>query len=179
MLYVVDEVSGVTHLDNVMYVVCRWSSTIRLYNTDTQSPLSVINVDGMEDPQDVVVCRDDRQLYIAELFCIWRVSADDQSYVKWLTTKPFLCYSLSLTSRRLLVTSWPAPRLRQYNTADRQLLREVSMPHYVRSVRHSAETTRGTLVVGHHGTPDDEIRNAVSELFSFVTQLSTRYTAAR
>ena len=87
MLYVLDDVSGVTYLDNIMYVVCYKSSTIRLYNTDTLSRLRVvINVKGMILPCDIVVCRHDRQLYVAdEACCIWRVSVDDHSYVKWLT----------------------------------------------------------------------------------------------
>jgi len=86
MPYVVDSVHGVTVLDNIMYVVC-WESTILLYNTDTYSPLDVvINVSGMKRPWDIVVCRDDRQLYVADLHnCIWRVSADDYSdQEKWL-----------------------------------------------------------------------------------------------
>ena len=89
MLYVVVWVTGLTCLDDVMYVVCVWSSTIRLYNTDTYSPLDVvINVDGMRDPHDIVVFRHDRQLYVADCYdCIWRVSVDDKSYVKWLPTQ--------------------------------------------------------------------------------------------
>jgi len=155
----------VTRLDDAIYVVCRESSTIRLYNTDSQSPLNVINVKGMNNPRDIVVCCDDRQLYIAEPRCIWRVSVDDLSYVKWLTTQSFYCRSLSLTSRRLLVTSlhhpvlWPTPRLYQYNTTARQLLRVVSMLQDM-SLYHGVETTRGTFVVGQWV--------AVSELFSFV-----------
>jgi len=169
VLYVVDSVSGVTHLDNIVYVVCLGSSTIHLYNTDSQSPLNVINVDGMKYPHDIVVCRDDRQLYIAEPRCIWRVSVDDQSYVKWLTTdESFDCYSLSLTSRRLLVTSYLPPGLHQYNTTNRQLLRVVSMPQYMYALSHGVETTRGTFVVGHRGTAEDRRQWAVSELFSFV-----------
>ena len=170
MLYVVDVVSGVTHLDNIMYVVCGGSSTIRLYNTDSQSPLNVINVDGMTDPFDIVICRDDRQLYIAEPRCIWRVSVDDQSYVKWLTTdESFHCRSLSLTTRRLLVTSRLPPGLHQYNTTNRQLLRVVSMPQYMRELYHGVETTRGTFIVGHRGTAEHRGQYAVSELFSFVS----------
>jgi len=170
LLYVVVLVSGVTHLDNVLYVVSGWSSTIRLYNTDSQSPLNVITVDGMKDPLDIVVCRDDRQLYIAELHCIWRVSVDDQSYVKWLTTgESFHCYTLSLTSRRLLVTSYRPPGLRHYNTTNRQL-RVVSTPQYM-TLYHGVETTRGTFVIGYSGTAEDRWRQyAVSELFSFVCQ---------
>jgi len=182
MLYVVglDVVSGVAVLDNIMYVVCERSSTIRLYNTDTHSQLDVvIDVKGMKLPRDMVVCRHDRQLYVADwdcffshCQCIWRVSVDDDhSYVKWLsidsTTDEFTVDTLSVTSRRLLVTShrWSCrPRLRQYITTDRpQLLRVVELPHYMWWVCHGVETTRGTFVVGHWGTSQQW---AVSELCS-------------
>jgi len=159
-------------LDNIMYVVCGLSSTIRLYNTDTHSPLDVvINVKGMKDPRDIVVCRDDRQLYVADSFCIWRVSVSDHTYVKGLstesTTDRFVVTALSVTSRRLLVTSWQSRRLRQYSTTDRQLLRVVELPQYMSEVYHGVETTRGTFVVGHWGTSQDKwLQWAVSELFS-------------
>jgi len=173
MLYVVVWVTtGLTCLDDVMYVVCAGSSTIRLYNTDTFSPLDVvINVDGMRDPRDIVVCRHDRQLYVVDWQSIWRVSVDDKSYVEWLTqsmTDRFYVESLSLTSRRLIVTSspWlPSRSLRQYDTTDTQLLCVVSLPGYVRYVYHGVETTHGTFVVAHEGTAEDREQNAVSELF--------------
>ena len=175
MLYVVGVVRGVTCLDNIMYVVCAESSTIRLYNTDTFSPLDVvINVDGMRNPRDIVVCRHDRQLYVAERYCIWRVSVDDKSYVKWLTlsmTDRFAVDSLSLTSRRLIVTSYPR-RLRQYDTTDTQLLCVVSLPGYVWRVYHGVKTTHGTFVVGHEGTAEDKGQDAVSELFRLCHVLS-------
>ena len=119
---------------------------------------------------DIVVCRDDRQLYVADWrYCIWRVSVSDCTYVKWLsiesTTDRFYVEALSVTSRRLLVTSWPS-RLRQYSTTDRQLLRVVELPQYVEYVNHGVETTRGTFVVGHQGTSQDKRQTAVSELFS-------------
>ena len=163
-------------LDNIMYVVCEWSSTIRLYNVDTCSQLdAVIDVEGMINPQDIVLCRDDRQLYVADWgyrtdwSCIWRVSCDDHSYVKWLSTgstTDALATALSLTSRRLLVTSWRSRRLHQYSTTDRQLLRVVELPQYVSEVRHGVETTRGTFVVGHQGTSQNQRQSAVSELLS-------------
>ena len=118
MLHVVGLVRGVTYLDNIMYVVCDWSSTIRLYNADTYSPLDVvIDVDGMKNPRDMVVSHDDHQLFIADWCnpCIWRVSVVDQSYVKWLTSEStgHRFNSLSLTSRRLLVTSRYSRHLHQ------------------------------------------------------------------
>jgi len=170
MLYVVGDVTGVTYLDNIMYVVCRWSSTILLYNTDTLSPLDVvINVTGMKHTRDIVVCRHDRQLYVADYdYCIWRVSIDDHSYVKSMTTQSstdkFTVNKLSLTSRRLLVTSRQPPTLRQYSTVDSQLLHHIPLPQYVRGLYHAVETTRQTFVVGHHGTSPDKWPFAVSEL---------------
>jgi len=174
MSYVVGLVTGVTVIDNIMYVVSRESSTILLYSTDTYSPLDVvINVDGMKCPTDIVVCRDDRQLYVADWpYCIWRVSVDHHSdQEKWLptesTTHTFHVDTLSVTSRRLLVTSLYHLSLHQYSTTDRQLLRVIQLPGYVEYLYHGVETTRGTFVVCHFGTAQDWRQYAVSELFRF------------
>jgi len=172
MSYVVANVTGVTVLDDIMYVVYEQSSTILLYNKDTFRPLDiVIKVDGMNGPCDIVVC--DRQLYVADFYCIciWRVSVDDHSYVKWLstesTTDEFYVNALSVTSQHLLVTSQRPPSLRQYNTSDEQLLRVVELPRYVNELHHGVETTRGTFVIGHLGMSQDKKQYAVSELFRF------------
>jgi len=167
-----DNVQGVTQLHNVVYVVCSGSSVINTFNADTLSPLGEhIRVAGMTCPTDMVACRDDRQLYVADYnYCIWRVSADHHSYVKWLPTKSttgkFHVNRLSVTSRRLLVTSHP-PTIRQYSTTDRQLLRVITMPGYVKELFHGVETTRRTFVVGHKGTPLKKELSAVSKIFRF------------
>jgi len=170
MLYVVGDVmAAVTHLDNIMYVVCHGSSAIRLYNTDTLSPLDVVNdITGMTDPYDIVVCRHDRQLYVADWdYCIWRVSVDDYSHVKWLNTQ-FTVRSLSMTSRKLLVTSEQPPNVRQYSATNNELLRVVKLPQYMKDVRHAVETTHGTFVVCHEGKSQHKKRQyAVSELLRF------------
>jgi len=171
MLYVVGRVCGVTYLDNIMYVVCDKSSTIRLYNKDTLSRLRVVNnVEGMILPRDIVVYRHDRQLYVAECYCIWRVSVDDHSYVKWLTTQSstdrFHVTKLSLTKRRLLVTSsHDPPTVRQYSTTNKELLCVVQLSQFVKYLRHAVETTHGTFVICHQGTLEDKEQHAVSELF--------------
>jgi len=174
---------GVTVLDNIMYVVCEKSSVISMYSIDTLSPLGKdIHVEGMNDPMDIVVCLDDRQLYAADWgdqpvdHCIWRVSADNHSYVKWLptesTTDAFRVRTLSVTSRRLLVTSYPRS-LRQYSTTDRQLLRVVQMP--VDRLYHGVETTHDTFVISHRDTAQDKEQYAVSELFIYCFSLSLKY----
>jgi len=171
---IVDRVIGVTRLDNVLYVVCRDSSIIKTYTADTLSPLSEdIHVKGMSDPRDIVVCRHDRQLYVADKDCIWRVSVDDHSYVKWLpstdsTTDTFHVTTLSMTSQHLLVTSLRPPTVHQYDTTNKQLLCVVELPQYVTNVYHAVETTHGTFVVCYQGTSQDVWGQcAVSELLRF------------
>jgi len=175
-------VIGVTQLDNALYVVCHESSIIKTYTTDTLSPLSEdIHVKGMKDPRDIVVCRHDRQLYVADWDCIWRVSPDDHSYIKWLsstdlTTHTFDVNTLSMTSRRLLVTSDEPPAVRQYDTTNKQLLCVVKLPRYVKVVNHAVETTHDTFVVCHQGTSQDERQREVSELLRFVTYCNISIT---
>ena len=169
---------GISQLDNIVYVVLHQCAIIKTYTADTLSPLGEdIHVEGMREPQDIVVCRHDRQLYVADcdLFdskhnCIWRVSVDDRSYVKWLTlssTDTFLVNTLSLTSRHLLVTSSKSRTVRQYSTMNKELLCVVDLSQYVKRLRRAVETTHDTFVVFHKGTSQDELQWAVSELFRF------------
>jgi len=179
--YIVGEAQlrGVTQLDNIVYLVAEECSIIKTF-TDTLSPLADIHVEGMRDPVDIVACRYDRQLYVAANHsCIWRVSVDTQAYVKWLPTESsadkFRVEKLSLTSRGLLVTSPYPPRLFEYSKTDKELLRVVKMPEYVDRMIHGVETTRGTFVVSHSQTkdlPENELKLAVSEMFSYYQLLS-------
>ena len=163
-------------MGDIAYVVCEESSVINMYTADTLSPFSEgIHVEGMRDPTDIVACRHDRQLYVAANWnCIWRVSADDRSYVNWLPTGspthafPFRIYKMSVTSRGLLVTSSQPPALYEYNAVDGQRLRAVQLPQFVGELEHGVETSRGTFVVGHRGTSRDKWQHAVSEPFSVV-----------
>ena len=153
-----------------MYVVCADSEAIHTYKADTLSPSGKdIHVKGMSNPTDIVACRRDRQLYVADWSrpsCIWQVSADDRRVVKWPTTDNFEIWSLSMKSRRLLVTSPPRSLLR-YNTKDKKALPVIELPMFVKTLLHSIETTRGTFVVCHQGTSQDEEQFAVSERFGF------------
>ena len=169
MLYVVGSVYGVTQLGSILFVVCSGSSVIKTFSVDTLSPLGEdIHVEGMRNPIDIVVCSDG-ELYVADYYCIWRVSSD-HSYVKWLptesTTDRFRVDTLSVTSRGLLVTSLMGPpSLREYSTTDRQLLHHV-LPGYVQQLYHGVETSRETFVICHRFTAEREWQYAVSELFS-------------
>jgi len=165
MLYVVDRVvRGIAVLNNVMYVVCEKSSIISRYSADTLSPLSEdIHVEGMTDPIDMAVCRHDRQLYVLTMSkCIYCVSTQVPSqYEQWLTVRSTgAVYGISVTSRRVLVTSDPRS-LHQYNTTDGQP-RVVQLPKFVRALFHAVESTRETFIVSHLGIEQSEWQYAVS-----------------
>jgi len=173
MFYVEEAVSGVAQLGNVVYVIVlttAYYSIIKMYTADTLVPLGEgIHVEGMSYPSDIVACHRDHQLYIADFnYCIWRVSADDHSYMKWLPSDPLDTldvYTFSLRSRHLLVTS-DSRTVRQYSTSDRQLLRVVELPSYMGELHHAVETPRGTFVICHQDTSHNhEEQHAVSGLF--------------
>ena len=165
-------VAGFTCLDDKLYVVHKSSHRIHVLMADTLSEVSVITVDGLQDPTDIVACRDDHQLYVIEWgrstsdvgSSIWRVSAANPSDCeKWFTDDAIKAFcTLSLTSRRLLVTLQWCDSLRQYSTTNRQLLRVIEFPHSTKRLTHAAETTRGTFVVVWQAAP-----SVVRELFSF------------
>ena len=162
--FVVGWATGVAQLDNVVYVLAsRHSPFIKTFNADTLSPLNNdIHVKGMTRPRDMVVCRTQRQLLIAEPQCIWRVSVDQLQNEKWMETN-YVIAPLSVTSQRLLVTShFPPHALRLYSTTEATQIGVVRLPEYIRWLWHAVETTRGTCVVAHAGTSKD--KEAVSRV---------------
>jgi len=166
-LFVVGRAAGFTCLDNRLYVVYYRRHTISVYTADTFSEVSVITVDGLIDPADIIACHVDHQLYVCDrLGSMWRVSAVNPSdYEKWLPVDESRhdFYTLSLTSGRLVVTSWRSQSLRQYSTVNKQLLRVIQLPDSVRLPTHAVEMSRDTFVVSH-----SQPHTAVSELFSFI-----------
>jgi len=166
MLCVVVEATGVAQLDNVVYVVS--SKIIKTFSADTLSPLNNdIDVKGMTTPRDMVVCRTQRQLLIADDDCIWRVSVDQLQNEKWMETN-YVIAPLSVTSQRLLLTCPSAPlrpTLRLVRTTDGvQIGGDVRLPRYMHDLHHAVETTRDTCVVAHQGTSQDEWQYAVSRV---------------
>ena len=168
-----------TVLDNKVFLVFDSSSELHEYNSHTyrQQLRSIVKVDGLKEPLDIIGCGHDRQLYVAEARAIWQVPADDHSkYVKslWLTTQSttdqFKIAALSPTSSGLLVTSRDPPTLREYNTAvDASLVpgRVVKLPQFVKALLHAVETTHDTFVVCHQGTSQDDSQCAVNVVYNF------------
>ena len=128
-LHVAGTVHGLTLLGDTMYVVFEKSAIIKMYKAETLSPLSEsIHVEGMKDPNDIVACHRDNQLYIADEYCIWRVSVDDRSHMTWLSTMMPSKFTLSLASDHLIKASEYFNCLHQYSTYEQPVYLPSSQP---------------------------------------------------
>jgi len=147
-------VMGVTQLHDVVYIVCRESSTIFRFNATTRERLTDIVVKGLERPWDIVACEQTSQLYAVDSWdCVWRVSADGADIKRWLTTSStgqIYPTSLSVTSTRLLVTSLDTKQLVQLDSRCDEL-RRVQLPDHMEPW-HAVESPTATFIVSHKNT---------------------------
>ena len=156
LLCIVDMVMGVTQLDDVVYIVCVFSSTIIRFHATTHRRLTDINVKGLRVPCDIAACQQTSQLYVTERGeCVWRVSSEGEDIQRWWTNSSsdtFELRTLSVTSSHVLVTSPNTNELMQLD-ADGQQLRRVRLPGYMRP-EHAVEslTITGTFIVSHYST---------------------------
>jgi len=151
VLGVVGDVWGVTQLHDVIYMISWQSSTIRRYNAVTLRRLADIDVDDLIVPRDIAACEETSQLYLADWgpLSVWRVSADGGDIQRWLPRSPddtFKPWTLSVTSTRLLVTSYDTRQLMQFD-ADGEELRRVQLSLDVEQ-EHAVESPTGTFIIG-------------------------------
>ena len=146
-------VMGVAQCDNKLFVVCKESDTIEVFGRDNKQQTN-ITVTGLKYPRGIVSCNDTNQLYIADYYpsdCVWRVSLDGQHVDKWLTNRSISTtywspWSLSLTSRRLLVTSVGSLLL---FGSDGVQQKHISLSH-MEELCHAVETSHETFIVCHY-----------------------------
>jgi DNA-binding beta-propeller fold protein YncE len=132
--------------------------------------LGDIAVQGLSYPFDIVVCRDTSQLYIADggsQHAIWRVNLLRNKQVDKFITIQEEPLSLSVNSRRLLITPRDGDALFLYSD-DGNKLNRIQLPDYMHATR-AVETTHNTYIVSHvdvnRSTGDTESeRNSVSEV---------------
>jgi len=154
VLCVVGDVSGVTQLHNVVYVVCgELSTVVWRFNATTHQRLTDIVVKDLRWPWDIVACKRTSQLYIADVECVWRVSSDGTDIKHWLPKSPddtFKPSTLSVTSTCLLVTLSVTHQLRQFDAVGDEL-RRVQLPDLMEP-RHAVESPTGTFIVSLDNT---------------------------
>ena len=144
-----------TQLRDVVYVVSGLSSAIRRHNATTHRRLTDIVATGFSYPTDTVACELTSQLYVSDNYqCVWRVSSDGVDIKCWLPKSPSDMIkpdTLSVTSSRLLVTSFKDRQLIQFDAAGGDELRRVGLPDYMDPL-HAVESPTGTFIVGHRNT---------------------------
>ena len=149
VLCVVVEVRGVTQLNNIVYVVYKWSKEI--FRFDANGRRDYITAKGLTEPRDIVACERTSHVYVADKEWIWQVAANGKIRFWVSPLAAFTPRSLSVTSTRLLVTSFRTDQLVQFD-ADGQELRRISSPR-VTQPQHAVETPAGTFVISH-STPE-------------------------
>jgi len=152
VLCVVGGVVGVTQLHDVVYIVCDWYSIILRFNATTHQRLTDIVVNDLRLTLDIVACERTSQIYVSDSWkCIWRVSSDGADIQRWLPKSPsdtFTPQSLSVTSTRLLVTSYKTRQLIEFDAVGDEL-RRVQLPDDM-APWHAVESPTGTFIVSHY-----------------------------
>jgi len=155
---VVEGVTGVTQLADVVYIVFQLSSTIRRFSATTHQRLTDIDAKGVSDPWDIAACERMSQLYVADDWqCVWRVSPGGAHIKRWLPKSPSDTLgrlTLSVTSSRLLVTSRDDKQLIHLDAGGDEL-RRVPLPDYM-NPRHAVESPSGTFILSHVNTQLDQ-----------------------
>ena len=142
-----------TQLHDVVYMICcqssgrHWLSTISKFNSTSRHRLTDIVVNDFRSPRDIVACERTSRVYVADEGCIWLLSSDG-THTSWLPqslTDTLMPWTLSVTSTRLLVTSYNTRQLIQFD-ADGDELRRVQLPDDM-VPRHAVQSPTGTSSV--------------------------------
>ena len=123
-------------------------------------------------------------MYVADPSCVWRVSSDGTNIKRWLPKSPddtFKPRTLSVTSTRLLVTSWRTHQLIQFD-ADGDELTRVQLPDNVIPY-HAVESPNGIFITSLYNTQLEQCQvaevntgGAVLRQFSGSRLTSLRFT---
>jgi len=174
---VVDWVQGVTQLHDIIYMVCVGLSSILRFNSTTYQRLTDIKVKDLSNPSDIVACQQTSHIYVCDYEkCIWLMSAVGEDIKLWLPkSDTFKPYRLSVTSTRLLVTSFNTHQLTQFDS-DGNELRRVQLPDYIRP-KHAVESPTGTFIISQYNgqlNQDQliEVNTAGQELRQFSRSLA-------
>ena len=114
----------------------------------THQRLKDIDVKDMQRPSDISACERTSRVYIADWKeCVWRVSSDGGDIMRWLSSDTLSPCTVSVTSSRLLVTSWDTNQLIQFD-GDGDELRRVDLPDDM-TPHHAVESPTGTFIFSH------------------------------
>ena len=154
-----EPVSGVTSLDNLLYVLRDSKSTeqIEVYDTDSHQLQRRVTVPGLGNRADIVACAHNRCAYISDHSknYIHRVGLPDGAHVtKWpVNDKPWF---LSVTDTHAVLVTCPVVRKIKEFSTDGKLKREIQLTQDVVSPLHAIQLSNGQFVVCR-GERDDPV----------------------
>lgn len=166
---------GVAQAADKIFVVHEYSNAIKVYeNTPPFSQLDDIVIEDIEHPSlmDITSCPETNRLFISDNGGIWRVElalpTDSPNRItRIVKCTEYVPYTLSVTAKRLLVTTDAGDSLYMYPVGGNgkfiqhiELLKEMN-------VYHAVESTPGSFIVSHIGKKGDRGKfNQVSEVDS-------------
>jgi hypothetical protein len=167
--YVEDNVLCLTEFNGQLLVGVAGNASVQVFNSGPPfSRLDDIKVQDLNEPSDIVMCKDTCQLYIADRgnqSAVWRVDFSDNKHVDKFITLQWQPYSLSVNSRRLLITPFDGDALFIF-TNDGSQLNRIKLPEYMYAT-HAVETKHNTYIVSHGSNQFEDAQsehNSVSEV---------------
>jgi len=152
-----DGVSGVTTLDNMIYVLrSKASQQIAAYDCDLYRLQRYFNVPGLHGGCGIVACSYYRCLYISsssdKCVVLHRVSLLKDGITNWTVNDK--CRGLSVTdTHSVLVTCGEVCKIKEFTT-DGKLLRQILLAEDVVSPWHTIQLSSGEFVVCHGDVND-------------------------
>jgi len=161
-------VIGVAVLKNELFVACLWSNTIKVFNS--RPPFSRqedIQVEGLNDPTDIAVCKTKSSLFISDRgteCAIWRVNLTAIKQTDKFLAMQWRPQSLSVNNSQLLITPRDGDSLYIYGD-DGQEAHHIPLLLYMYA-RHAVELTQNSYLVSHRNRffNDSSHPNSVSEV---------------
>jgi len=150
-------VSGVTQLDDKIFIVDYYEMTIRVFSG--RSPfkqLGSIKLDTESYPMDIVSCCDTMRLFVADdSGDIWRVNMKSTDNIIFIRHERSVL-TMSLTRRRLLVTPNDHNSLCVYDVVDGDLLQLICLETFM-YLTHAVELNDDAFIVCHYGEARDHL----------------------
>ena len=164
-------VGGVTWLENKIYVVCRKSNKVHVFQD--QEPFDEveeerIQIEGMADPWDISASQVSRTIFISDNDnrCLWKVHVPDGTLSRWeMDGRP---ETLSITpSDELLVVVDREDHhdLIIFGCLDVNRSESIQLPSDVKKIAHAVQSTNGNILMSY-STEDSPDVFLISELSS-------------
>ena len=143
------DVSGLTVLNDELFVVQDESTQVNVYNTNTFTLSHNIDITGSKSLSAISSSSQHNCLYISDdsLKVVYRYNLSNKVITHWSVGGE--CYGLSETSTySVLVTLEDTKQIKEYTT-DGSLIREISLDSSMQCPWHSVQLSSDRLVVSH------------------------------